>query len=210
MRPLRAAGRALEVACAACEKQILIYASRLEFVKEPCCSRACTGMRKTQIAAQRTMERFWGHVDKTNDCWIWRGKTNKSGYGQFFTGSVTTGDRKHVMAHRMSWEMKNGPIPEGAYILHSCDNPPCVRPDHLRPGSALDNIRDMIIRGRQRPHDWPDKCKNGHVRTEANTATVRGARFCRVCRAAMARRYRLKRSMGKARERCVYDDEGAE
>jgi hypothetical protein len=57
-----------------------------------------------------------------------------------------------VATHRLAWEMVNGPIPEGMFICHHCDNPPCVRPDHLFCGSPSDNVRDAIQKGRI----WPD------------------------------------------------------
>lgn len=86
-------------------------------------------------------EWFWGQVVKTAECWLWAGAMNK-GYGQIVVG------RQSFRAHRIAWEMENGPIPEGAMIRHTCDNAACVRPDHLLPGTNTDNMRDMVERGR--------------------------------------------------------------
>jgi hypothetical protein len=86
-------------------------------------------------------ERFWSKVDKTEECWLWTGCT-RSGYGLFRVG------KKMVSAHRWIYEQENGPIPEGALLRHTCDNPPCVRPDHLIAGSYGDNNRDMRERDR--------------------------------------------------------------
>lgn len=90
------------------------------------------GFRRAPLA-----ERFWEKVDKSGDCWIWIASRDGCGYG-------TIGVRTHFVqrAHRVSWEMANGPIPDGMLILHRCDNPPRVRPDHLFIGTQYDNMRD--------------------------------------------------------------------
>lgn len=93
----------------------------------------------------RDIVRFWSKVAITaNDelCWNWqRGKT-KDGYGHFRYGGT------HLKAHRVSWEFKNGEIASGLDICHSCDNPSCVNPKHLFPGTRLDNMKDMVAKGR--------------------------------------------------------------
>lgn len=76
-------------------------------------------------------------------CWIWTGSLNKTGYGQFGVGG------KAVLAHRMSYELFKGPIPKGMHILHSCDNPSCVNPDHLFLGTHQDNMDDKVAKNRQ-------------------------------------------------------------
>ena len=82
-------------------------------------------------------------MDKSSDCWVWTGYTHhRDGYGHF---SVK---RKKVRAHRMSYEFENGPIPEGMGVLHTCDNPPCVRPDHLFLGDQSVNLQDASKKGR--------------------------------------------------------------
>jgi hypothetical protein len=75
----------------------------------------------------------------------WR--KNKLGYGRLHYG----GGMQYRSAARISWELHFGPIPEGLWVLHKCDNPRCVRPDHLFLGTSLDNVRDMIAKGRRRP-----------------------------------------------------------
>lgn len=89
--------------------------------------------------------RFWAKVVKTDGCWRWLGYTVDR-YGRIALdggrGAPCAG------AHRVSWELHNGPIPEGMCVLHRCDNPPCVNPDHLFLGTQLDNIADRVRKGR--------------------------------------------------------------
>ena len=89
------------------------------------------------------VERFWSKVDKSGDCWVWTAGTSPLGYGRIY---VNPGGPQ--LAHRVSWQLAHGLIPEGLYVCHHCDNPPCVRPEHLYVGTDLDNVRDMMNRGR--------------------------------------------------------------
>jgi hypothetical protein len=90
------------------------------------------------------MERFWNKVDKSNGCWVWTGGKSNKGYGRFkVKGSL-------VSSHRFSWELKHGKIPEGLLICHHCDNPSCVRPDHLFLGTYSDNKIDADKKGRSK------------------------------------------------------------
>lgn len=109
------------------------------------------------------LERFWKNVfimtyDK--GCWIWTaglfGDPNQKGKGH---GKLSIGGRpsRHILAHRFSWLIHNGPIPEGKCVLHDCDVPQCVRPDHLHLGTLADNNREMFAK--QRAHtklSWGD------------------------------------------------------
>lgn len=124
-------------------------------------------------------ERFWRYVEKTGDCWNWTGGRGGDGYGHFYAENDS-----RVMAHRFSYRIHNGEIPDGLIICHRCDNPSCVRPDHLFLGTHLDNVRDMFSKGRnvsgmgKRTH-----CKNGHPFDEDNTLVQPGGwRRCRACR----------------------------
>jgi hypothetical protein len=95
--------------------------------------------------------RFWSKVNKDGPvlrpelgpCWEWTASLVTGGYGGF---SVR---RRQTRAHRYSWEETNGPVPSGLFVLHRCDNPPCVRPSHLFLGTIQDNVDDMMAKGRQ-------------------------------------------------------------
>ncbi len=86
---------------------------------------------------------FWGFVNNTETCWLWTGGRSTRGYGEISLGGYR--DR----AHRVSWTIHYGPIPEDGVICHRCDNPPCVRPDHLFLGTQADNVKDMTDKGRR-------------------------------------------------------------
>lgn len=90
------------------------------------------------------LQRFWTYVDKAgpDECWLWNKSCTAAGYGQIWRVD------NMFYAHRVSYELTHGPIPDGLDILHSCDNPPCCNPAHLRAGTAADNARDMLDRGR--------------------------------------------------------------
>lgn len=75
-------------------------------------------------------------------CWIWMSSLSDRGYGQL------TIKNKTIYAHRFSWELHNGPIPEGLLVCHHCDTPLCVNPDHLFVGTQKDNILDAMRKGR--------------------------------------------------------------
>jgi hypothetical protein len=92
-------------------------------------------------------ERIWSKVKKTADCWWWGGQLNDKGYG---TISVLRkdGTRTMMYVHRVVYLLKHKKIPEDKCVLHLCDNPQCVNPDHLWLGSMKDNSQDMVKKGR--------------------------------------------------------------
>jgi HNH endonuclease len=91
-------------------------------------------------------ERFFRHIKKTDSCWIWQGRVKGKGYGSIGLGGAGA---KDVLAHRVSYQIHKGGIPDGLIIMHKCDNPRCVNPDHLEAGTQSQNIKDAFARGRK-------------------------------------------------------------
>ena len=125
-------------------------------------------------------KRFWKFVQKGPNCWNWLGCKSKTGYGYFQVGS------KSVRAHRFIYEQVHGHIQAGLHVLHTCDNPACVRHSHLRLGTMQDNMDDARSKGRLKSQKITH-CPQGHEYTLDNTqhrlqANGKwGQRRCRKC-----------------------------
>lgn len=133
--------------------------------------------------------KFWGNVriGARHECWPWTAARHPRGYGHLWIR------RRAVNAHRISWVLSHGEIPDGLSVLHHCDNPPCVNPNHLFLGTQQDNVKDMVEKGRWRnviteANKAKTQCIWGH---DLGNAYVRadGSRQCREC----AREYDRRR-----------------
>ena len=143
------------------------------------------------------MDRFWKYTAKADpdQCWLWTGYKSGSGYGSLKI------DGKQRSAHRLSWELAHGPVPDGLSVLHRCDNPICVNPGHLWLGTPRQNMEDMAAKGRGRTGAKPwANCKHGHAFTPENTLRQpSGAKRCRTCFNEYHRLYQAKRRREKPR-----------
>lgn len=123
--------------------------------------------------------RFWRCVEKTDDCWLWTGPLQTSGYGR-----LTTDGNKREGAHRLSWQFHYGPIPTGFQVQHICNNRPCVRPDHLTIGTPKENSEYMAACGRSAKGDrngskrHPEAVRSGddHFSRRRPELVLRGSR----------------------------------
>lgn len=91
-------------------------------------------------------DRLWAKTERVGDCLEWTGTRLPRGYGVIYGGP----ERRKVYTHRAAYEVTHGPVPDGMYVCHKCDNPSCVEPDHLFLGSPADNMQDMRAKGRER------------------------------------------------------------
>jgi predicted DNA-binding protein (UPF0251 family) len=112
----------------------------------------------------KIIQSFWRKVAQTpnlGECWIWNAHKNRQGYGYAWNG------KKVIYAHRMSWTIAKGEIPNGLWVLHKCDNPQCVNPNHLFLGDGKDNAADCVSKGRKRvsigEEHWKAKLSKGDV-----------------------------------------------
>lgn len=138
-------------------------------------------------------ERFWSHVDKDGPipehrpelgpCWVWTISRNHYGYGKL---SIGTG---WVRAHRYSYELHFGAIPDNLEVCHKCDNPPCVRPGHLFIGTRQDNARDAAVKDRLQfgEHHWNAKL------TASDVLTIRQRRVAGESLESIAKDYGIAR-----------------
>lgn len=129
-------------------------------------------------------ERFWRFVTKSSEseCWEWQGQKLSNGYGRISLGAKSLGSDG---AHRISWKMhNNAEIPNGMVVMHSCDNPSCVNPNHLSIGTYKENTADMIAKGRKRVVSPKGE---GNGKSLLNEEKVRIIKQSNLSHAALAR-----------------------
>lgn len=110
-------------------------------------------------------------------CWEFQGTRNFLGYGYKRVAG------RMMRAHRVVYDALVGFSAPHMFALHSCDNPPCINPEHLREGTSADNVHDMVSKGRHgNGHENLTHCVNGHEYTPENTGWYQGCRYCRTCK----------------------------
>lgn len=146
-------------------------------------------------------ERYWRQVDKDGPtirpelgpCWKWMGAVTSKGYG------VTGEGGKNIIASRASWIVNRGPIPNGKFVLHRCDNPPCTNPEHLFLGTKGDNWRDALQKGRRKLKPPSTICAKGHTKPSGKR--------CPTCMEEYVRQYdETHRDELNAKNRKWYQD----
>lgn len=141
-KPRRPNRTLFQYTCEQCESEF--YRRRLPEGKGRFCSNLCARTNRNSPIDQR----FWRRVNQNGPivrpelgpCWVWNAGTTVFGYGII----------SRTLTHRFSWKLHNGTIPANTCVLHRCDNPPCIRPEHLFLGTKKSNAIDMAQKGRQR------------------------------------------------------------
>lgn len=136
-------GHRWKFACECGTSDFICYASKVRLGRTSSCGciKAELATGRPHLVAGRLRSKT--KVDPITGCWEWTASKTSSGYGKIFVVG------KLRAAHRVSYEMRHGAIPNGMRVLHRCDNPACINPDHLFLGSDADNVADMISKGRQ-------------------------------------------------------------
>ena len=185
----------VERPCLYCGATMIVWACVVRAGRGRYCSLSC----RSRARRRPITERFWPKVAKGDGCWEWMGECRK-GRGQGYGIIAEGGDKgKGLSAHRVSWEIHFGPVPAGLCVCHHCDNPPCVRPDHLFLGTVQDNAKDMGAKGRagiQRyPHLYRGTAKGGCKLTEDAVREIRRLGETDMTQRAIARRFRITPSV---------------
>lgn len=145
--------------------------------------------------------RFFSKVllGSKEDCWLWLANKNNKGYGMIRAGGLAP----KVLAHRVSYEIFKGKIPDGLVVMHSCDNPSCVNPSHLSAGTMLENTQDMIKKGRKvvgvNPDNKPPSFRGAaHPRAKISEETAREIKNSKERRSELIKRLGVTTSTVKS------------
>ena len=141
------------------------------------------------LSDEQRMHFHAGHRLAIDGCWEWKRSKTKFGYGQFTVNKI------HILAHRMAYAIFYGEVPTSLCVLHRCDNPSCVNPEHLFLGTYLDNNRDMSLK-RRSVNARKTHCKRGHELVASNLWENRGntaKRACKQCSSLVKRQWRMER-----------------
>lgn len=134
------------------------------------------------------VKRFHSSYRKTRGCWVWTGSLvkDRGGYGRFHANG------KSYRAHRLSWQLHHGRWPGNLFVCHKCDNPRCVRPDHLFLGTTDDNMADMVSKGRK-PSQHGEAHPSNKLK-EKDVLAIRKAYRDGVSQADLHRKYGMSRA----------------
>jgi hypothetical protein len=171
------------VRCAICGSEFRQKTWAAERGMSRFCSKSCSNKDRRRPID----ERFWSLVERRgpDECWLWTAATDRYGYGVISESLGSRSQRTQLSTHRLSYELANGPVPDGAYVLHRCDTRACVNPSHLWLGTNVDNMADMAAKGRAMHGP-------SHVHAKLNAPAVRQIRadYALGCTlASLARRY---------------------
>lgn len=142
-------------------------------------------VRQKQHHGLTLSERFWLYVKKNDDCWQWLSYKDNNGYGRINYGG------KPFLAHRLSYMLKFGDIPDGRVVCHRCDNPECTNPEHLFLGTQADNVTDMHNKGRANKRGLKGSAHNQARLTEGDVRAIRGSELS--C-AELADKFKMSRT----------------
>lgn len=151
------------VRCCKCGSEIKMPPSRAYRYDRVFCSQKCYRAAPVSI-----FERFWRKVTKTDSCWMWTGCVSTDGYGRIKLDKPSSLNRT---THKLSWEIANGPVPDGLFVLHKCDVRRCVNPEHLFLGTQQDNVDDMLSKGRNQRGSGHYMARRGGGKGEDNRAS---------------------------------------